>query len=338
MAGCAAQGSRRTAGGIAGRAEASASRAGSRTGGPRRGSAGARRTERRSRRTTTMTMKTRTRKTQPPRKERPVYEPRPQREQPARGTARAGAATGTRIPKERPVYTPRNAGSAGGGRGFNLGRGAQGHRGARAIAAQRTRRGADQIAAAGGGSVRGAPEKLGAIIEGEPTPDELARLNLQLEARNAELQARIEDLMQHSEDVATSVGAMSGEPVSDTGSAAADPARLQAARSFRGLSRTRTGVQRPRGAAALSGDHARGVRDSARGADPARSRSGDDGVAPQLRRGARRFVAARVPCRNVAPIDPGNVNASQHRATAHRIRPTLCPKTKNPGLSRDQGF
>jgi hypothetical protein len=60
-------------------------------------------------------------------------------------------------------------------------------------------------------------EKLGPIIEGEPTPEELARLNQQLEARNAELQARIDELMQHSEDVAASMGAHSGEPVSDTG-------------------------------------------------------------------------------------------------------------------------
>jgi hypothetical protein len=38
---------------------------------------------------------------------------------------------------------------------------------------------------------------------------------VQLEARNTELQARIEDLTQHSEDLAISAGAMSGEPVTD---------------------------------------------------------------------------------------------------------------------------
>ena len=36
-----------------------------------------------------------------------------------------------------------------------------------------------------------------------------------LEGRNAELQARIEELTQHSEDLAVSVGAVSGEPVND---------------------------------------------------------------------------------------------------------------------------
>ena len=63
------------------------------------------------------------------------------------------------------------------------------------------------------------PEKSsGPIITGEPTLEELARLNQQLEARNTELQERINDLAQHSEDLATSMGAMSSEPVSDTGS------------------------------------------------------------------------------------------------------------------------
>ena len=59
------------------------------------------------------------------------------------------------------------------------------------------------------------PEKSGPIIEGQPTPEELARLNQQLEARNAELQERITELTQHSEDVAVSTGALTGEPVSD---------------------------------------------------------------------------------------------------------------------------
>lgn len=53
------------------------------------------------------------------------------------------------------------------------------------------------------------------IIEGEPTPEELARLNRQLEARNQELQARIEELLADSEARAVSVGAVSGEPVND---------------------------------------------------------------------------------------------------------------------------
>ncbi len=53
------------------------------------------------------------------------------------------------------------------------------------------------------------------IIEGEPTPEELARLNRQLESRNQELQARIEELLADSEARAVSVGAVSGEPVQD---------------------------------------------------------------------------------------------------------------------------
>ena len=151
-----------------------------------------------------------------PKKERPVYEPRPQRTPEG-----AEPREREREPqRERPVYTPRNAGASGGGgggRGFNLNealKGIDAH-----VQALRS-----ELAAAQAKSRQKdkdedrrprRAEKLGAIIEGEPTPDELARLNLQLESRNAELQARIEDLMQHSEDVATSVGAMSGEPVSD---------------------------------------------------------------------------------------------------------------------------
>ena len=135
------------------------------------------------------------------RKERPVYEPRPQK--PA---------------AERPVYTPRNAGSSsssGGNvpRNFNL---TESLRHIESyvsslrndLAASKTRQKDD----------RRRPEKLsGPVIEGEPTVEELARLNLQLEARNAELQERIKDLTQHSEDLATSTGAMTGQPVDDAG-------------------------------------------------------------------------------------------------------------------------
>ena len=53
------------------------------------------------------------------------------------------------------------------------------------------------------------------IVEGEPTPEELARLNQQLEARNGELQQRIDDLAADSEDRAASFGAASEQPVSD---------------------------------------------------------------------------------------------------------------------------
>jgi len=49
------------------------------------------------------------------------------------------------------------------------------------------------------------------VIEGEPTPEELARLNVQLEARITELQARIDDLAIDAEARATSAGVFSGE-------------------------------------------------------------------------------------------------------------------------------
>lgn len=49
------------------------------------------------------------------------------------------------------------------------------------------------------------------VIPGEPTPEELARLNVQLEARIAELQSRIDDLTADAEARATSAGVFSGE-------------------------------------------------------------------------------------------------------------------------------
>jgi hypothetical protein len=60
------------------------------------------------------------------------------------------------------------------------------------------------------------PEKAAVpVIEGEPTPDELARLNRQLENRNVELQARIEELTADAEARAVSVGAVTDQPVDD---------------------------------------------------------------------------------------------------------------------------
>lgn len=52
------------------------------------------------------------------------------------------------------------------------------------------------------------PESV--VIEGEPTLEELARLNVQLESRIAVLQARIEELTADSEDRAASRGALAG--------------------------------------------------------------------------------------------------------------------------------
>jgi hypothetical protein len=146
---------------------------------------------------------------EPPRKERPVYEPRPQRNREPENRERESQ-------RERPVYTPRNAPQQG-GRGFNLNealKAIEGHvqslRQELATAQSKLRQKDDDR------RPRRPEKSAGPIIEGEPTPEELARLNLQLEARNQELQIRIEELMQHSEDVAASTGAMSGEPVTDS--------------------------------------------------------------------------------------------------------------------------
>jgi hypothetical protein len=57
------------------------------------------------------------------------------------------------------------------------------------------------------------------IVTGEPTIEELARLNLQLEARITELQQRIDDLTADAEDRAASVGAASGEGQDDPAAA-----------------------------------------------------------------------------------------------------------------------
>jgi hypothetical protein len=62
---------------------------------------------------------------------------------------------------------------------------------------------------------RGKKPERAPVIPGEPTADELARLNCQLEARNAELQQRIEELAADSEDRAASMGIASGEPIQD---------------------------------------------------------------------------------------------------------------------------
>jgi hypothetical protein len=158
-----------------------------------------------------------------PLRERPVYEPRPQKARDREESSEARPAPDTReddSQRERPVYTPRHGGggNVGRGGGFNLTeslRAIEGHvqslRAELAAAQSKLRQREDDR------RPRRA-EKIGPIIEGEPTPEELARLNQQLEARNQELQSRLDDLKQHSEDVATSTGAMSGEPVTDGGS------------------------------------------------------------------------------------------------------------------------
>jgi len=149
-----------------------------------------------------------------PRKERLVYEPRPQRPQAAQGPQESPRERDRDAQKERPVYTPRNAVS-GAPQKFNL------HEAFRQIEAHvqslRNDLAAAQAKARQKDEDRRRPEKSGAIIEGERTPEELARLNHQLEARNLELQSRIAELAQHSEDLATSMGVMADQPVTDTG-------------------------------------------------------------------------------------------------------------------------
>lgn len=143
-----------------------------------------------------------------PRKERPVYEPRPQK--PREPDSRDRDAS-----RERPVYSPRGGANVGGGRPFNLNealKAIDGHvqslRQELAQAKQRQKEDERRPRR---------PERIGAIIEGEPTLEELARLNLQLESRNKELMAQIEEHKQHSEEVAASSGAISGEGAIDAG-------------------------------------------------------------------------------------------------------------------------
>ena len=50
------------------------------------------------------------------------------------------------------------------------------------------------------------------MIEGEPTPEELARLNVQLESRIGELQTRLDDLTADSEARAASSGVLTDAP------------------------------------------------------------------------------------------------------------------------------
>ncbi len=150
--------------------------------------------------------------TPPPRKERPVYEPRPQKPQePQEPREPRREREGQR---ERPVYEPRNAGSSSSGARFDLSTALrqidQHVQGLRAELAQAKARPREE-------RPRRAEKAAGVIIEGAPTPEELARLNQQLEARNVELQTQITEFRQHSEDLATSTGAMAGEPVSDSG-------------------------------------------------------------------------------------------------------------------------
>lgn len=140
-----------------------------------------------------------------PKKERPVYEPRPQRPPSAPEPREEGPR------KERPVYQPR---SAGGASAFSLSEALRGIdtyvQSLRAELAQAKARQKDDDSRKG----RRTPDR-GVIIAGEPTAEELGRLNQQLEARIVELQQRIDDLMADAEDRAASMGAHADSPVGD---------------------------------------------------------------------------------------------------------------------------
>ncbi len=169
-----------------------------------------------------------------PIKQRPVYEPRPQRPpamaaaepadaEPDRERSREGDRENDRErdrgrdrgrgrDRERPVYQPRGGGSA--GQNFNL------NEALRQIEAHvQTLRSELNTAQAklvdeNRPSRRAAVDR-GPVIPGEHSPEELARLNLQLESRITELQQRITDLLADAEDRAASMGAHGEQQVTD---------------------------------------------------------------------------------------------------------------------------
>ena len=163
----------------------------------------------------------------PIRKERPVYEPRPQKpaaesrgEDPRdrdRGKDRDRERDPRDARKERPVYQARNGGA--GSAGFNLGdtlRQIDAHvQSLRADLASAQSKLRERDDDRGRSPRRALPERPTPIVHGEPTLEELARLNQQLEARIGELQARVTELTSDSEDRAVSTGVMTGEPPSD---------------------------------------------------------------------------------------------------------------------------
>ncbi len=119
--------------------------------------------------------------------------------------------------KERPVYQSRTTGAAA-PQNFNLGdtlRVIEAHvqsLRSELTAAQAKLRQREEPAR----KEKRAPERTTIIIPGEPTVEELARLNVQLEGRIAELQQRITDLGADAEDRAASMGVQNEEPTTDT--------------------------------------------------------------------------------------------------------------------------
>ncbi len=156
----------------------------------------------------------------PPVKQRPVYEPRPQRERPPvaedseRERGREGGRNRARgrDREPRPAYQPRGGGGA---QNFNLGdtlRQIEAH-----VQSLRAELNASQakIADENRPSRRVSVDR-GPVIPGEQSPEELARLNIQLESRITELQQRITDLLADAEDRAASMGAHGEQPVTDS--------------------------------------------------------------------------------------------------------------------------
>jgi hypothetical protein len=147
-------------------------------------------------------------------KERPVYEPRPQKPAGAHDQNRDRTEY-IEQRKERPLYQPRNAGAS--VQNLNVTeslRQIEGHvqwlRTALNTAQAKLREEEE-----GGRGKRRGLERGTTVIEGEPTVEELVRANQQLEGRIAELQQRVTDLTADAEDRAASIGALSGEEVTD---------------------------------------------------------------------------------------------------------------------------
>jgi len=141
------------------------------------------------------------------RKERPVYQPRPQKT----GGGSAPRSTDTSRERERPVYQPRSGGG-GTARELNVSevlRQVEAHiawlRAELQSAQSKLREETKQPR-------RGrASERVAEVTEGGATLEELTRTNLQLETRIAELQTRIDDLLADAEDRAASMRTDTGE-------------------------------------------------------------------------------------------------------------------------------
>lgn len=141
---------------------------------------------------------------QPPqKKERPVYEPRPQKPQ----SESQREQREPRPQKERPVYQPRGGGVP---QNFNLSeslRHIEAH-----VQQLRSELESTRAKLKRDDDRPSRKQEKAQPIPGEQSAEELLRLNQQLESRNAELQQRIVDLLADAEDRAASMGAHSDQP------------------------------------------------------------------------------------------------------------------------------